>query len=227
MSTRQDVVILSTDALTQLTCTVVKEHCSAAPTSAGSSIQKNAKEPHPKVYHSVSTKKTQRQEVCNSRDVTTPTFGLSRWLGVTVNIVSPSPRCLLSRSLSSSVDSSSDLSFSHHSIAQEELENECEIVSAETNTITRPNTLSLDREMSTTSSGSGKTTPCNIPRLPISEQSSCTRLPVEEKLASSCPPVPMPSFWMSPVQRGDAEVVIETRNGSQQQFLVRFMGREG
>lgn len=234
---RQDIAILSAEALTQLTWSIVKEHCSAAQTysTSGSSIQKIAKEPHPKIYHSVSTRKTLRQqETCNSRDVSTPTSrtdatpvdtsSCSGLLEVSVNIVSPSPQCLLSRSLSSSVDSSPALDsplVSHHSDSQVELE-EFAVVGTETNIVARPNTLSLDREMSTTSNGSGKTTPCNIPGLPSSERSSRIRSPVEEKLVSSYPPGPMPSCWMSPVRR-EAEDAMESRNGGRQQSLVRFI----
>ncbi len=175
--TKEEAALVGADALTQLTCSLVKsENCVAL----GSSANRHAKEPHAKVLHSVAG--------------ATPSGGAHNHppASVSVSINVTAPQCgFPRRQLSSSVDGPAPVP----TFSQAQVIEECLVVGTESS-VCRPTTLSLSREVSTTSSGgSGKTTPCNIPeRLGAS---------LQENLVSSYPPTyPPASACVSPMRHG-------------------------
>jgi len=186
---KEEVAVVAAGALTQLTCTIVKaENCCA---SSGNGTR-NAKELHSKALHSVAKSNNQQDETTAATPVTAPVGPVS------ITIDSPQPVCVFpSRQFSSSVDCPSPISSSPN-FNQVEAAGDCLEVNPDSRP-SRPAFLTLNRESSTTSSGgSGKTTPCNIP-----ERSSST-LHHQESLVASYPSSvnAAATCYMSPMQRG-------------------------
>jgi len=175
--TKEEAALVGARALTQLTCSLVKSENCVAP---GGSTNRHAKEPHAKVLHSVAGAAAPS---CNAHHPAPASASVS------INVTSPScgfPR----RQLSSSVDGP-NTAAPVPTLSAEVIE-ECLVVGTEA-TACRPTTLSLSREVSTTSSGgSGKTTPCNIPERPGGS--------LQESLVSSYPPTG--ASRVSPMRHG-------------------------
>ena len=224
----QEEKILAAEALKELTFSVVKEklntaQVSSTTTACNGSSPKNAKEPHPKVFHSVLTKDAPKQLRRNSTSsgaceplahptvtTTASTFSCSSLLNI--SIVPPPPSCHARRQLSSSVDSSIP-SLDYSLLAHMELEEKCVISDGERNA-TQLYTQSLDTE-SSVSGGSGKATPCNIPGHLSYRRTTSVSSQAEEKLVSSYPPGPVhchPPFSLS---------TTSSYTRSQQQIRVR------
>ena len=210
-SSKEEVAVVAAEALTQLTCTIVKaENCSAS----ASNCSRNAKELHSKALHSVSKSTCQQDETAAA----TPVSGGPQSLGpVAITVESPRPCVLSGRQLSSSVDCPSSPISNSPNFSQVEAGVEDSLaVNSDSRPTCRPNSLSLNREASTTSScGSGKTTPCNIP-----ERTSST-LQRQESWVASYPPVNAASCYMSPMQRGAMAASFDRQNG-----VRSFVGKE-
>ena len=194
--TSEEVAIVGAEALKRLTCTVVQEKCTASASVYGSSSNTRPakkEELHNKVLHSVSSRTARQDEISGVTPVSSgPVFTVS----------SPSPCGFPCRQFSSSVDSSPPLTASMV-FSNAEVVEQCLVTGTESPP-NRPNTLSLQREVSTASStGSGKTTPCNIPG-----RSSCSHPSAKESLVATYPPRTA-SCYMSPMQAGSMAASVD------------------